>query len=605
MTIIVSNGSTLDIADGTGLTLLADGTVASGGLLHGAGTIVGNFTLLNQGTISADVPGPPLAINVGTLTNEGVIFADGGPISVQSSVTVTNLSNGVLTGGVWAASGDGLLTLLTGQVITNDATIILVGTASGFDGFDTIGGTLQPLENSLTTIGASGELALLNGRNFQAANSLVADGTIALGGGTLSMPGHDLTIGATGTIFGFGTIDPGTPVNVIGTIEAQGGTLTLPGVGNVTGPGILQSDVGASLALQAFGSYAEDIVNNGTIDAVFGGATGILGIAGAYSGTGSFLIQGGPDSADRVILELPSTVSADVAFDTNFGELLLDNASSFNGTISGFNNSDTIVLSGLGNAQNATLTGNLLKLNGSGGVLQTITLDTGSLDYNSAIFSVTENLANTQATLKVSGVQAACFAAGTRIRTRDGDVPVERLKEGDVVRAHFGGMAPVVWVGHRHVDCRRHAEPAKVFPVRISAHAFGPGVPSRDVRLSPDHAVFLDDVLIPIKHLINGKTIVQEEADSVTYYHVELAEHDVLLADGMAAESYLENGNRADFDNASGPIALHPDFGSNRWEAFGCAPLIVAGQKLGAVLARLGAASSRRGASAGGARQTG
>ena len=52
-------------------------------------------------------------------------------------------------------------------------------------------------------------------------------------------------------------------------------------------------------------------------------------------------------------------------------------------------------------------------------------------------------------------------------------------------------------------------------------------------------------MLIPIKHLINGKTITQERADTVTYYHIELGEHDVLLADGMPAESYLENGDRA------------------------------------------------------------
>jgi hypothetical protein len=139
------------------------------------------------------------------------------------------------------------------------------------------------------------------------------------------------------------------------------------------------------------------------------------------------------------------------------------------------------------------------------------------------------------------------------------------------------------------VDCGRHSEPSKVWPVRVSAHAFGPRAPTRDLVLSPDHAVFVDGSLIPIKHLINGKTIVQERWDTVIYYHVELAEHDVLLAEGLPVESYLENGDRGVFDNAGGVIALYPDFGMRRWEAFGCAPLVLTGAKLDAVVARVNA----------------
>jgi len=136
------------------------------------------------------------------------------------------------------------------------------------------------------------------------------------------------------------------------------------------------------------------------------------------------------------------------------------------------------------------------------------------------------------------------------------------------------------------VNCLRHPEPSKVWPVLVCAHAFGPRVPVRDLWLSPDHAVFVDDALIPIKYLINGITIVQRKIDEVVYYHVELGEHDVLLAEGMHAESYLENGGRAGFDNASGLVSLHPDFGVRRWEALGCAPFVVTGAKLDAVKAR-------------------
>jgi collagen type I/II/III/V/XI/XXIV/XXVII alpha len=589
MTNIVNSGSTLTVTNPAGLTLTVSSTVAAGGLLDGSGTITGGgFLLLNLGTISADQPGGTLAINAATLTNQGTIFSNNELLNIGSSVVLTNLSGSTLTGGVWDVAGIGTLSVLTGEILTDNATITLNGTAAALKSGT---GTPVTIDNSLTTVGSSGVLNLLGGRSFHASNSLVVNGTLTMaGGGTLFAPTGGLTIGATGDLAGSGVIDPGTPLVDNGLIEAKGGTLTLPGRGSVSGSGTLQADAGASLVLQAFGgSYAGSIVNNGTIDAAFANLTGTLVMPGAYSGTGSFLIQGGFDGADRAILELPSGLSANVAFDTNFGELLLDAGATFNGTLSGFGNSDTIVLPGISNAAQGVLNGNVLDLETSGGsVVQALTLNTGSMDYSGASFTVTENIGNSQATVTASGVAAAsCYAAGTRIRTEAGEVPVEGLAVGDIVHAHFAGATPVVWLGHRHVNCRRHPEPANVWPVRVAAHAFGPRTPSRDLVLSPDHAVFVDHVLIPIKHLINGKTIIQEKVDTVTYYHVELGEHDVLLAEGLPAESYLENGDRGVFDNAGGVVSLHPDFGARRWEAFGCAPLVVTGAKLDAVVARV------------------
>ena len=57
----------------------------------------------------------------------------------------------------------------------------------------------------------------------------------------------------------------------------------------------------------------------------------------------------------------------------------------------------------------------------------------------------------------------------------------------------------------------------------------------------------------------------------------------------MPAESYLDTGDRANFEYGSGMVALHPDFGALRWEAEGCAPLIVTGPKLQAVRRRVNA----------------
>ena len=145
----------------------------------------------------------------------------------------------------------------------------------------------------------------------------------------------------------------------------------------------------------------------------------------------------------------------------------------------------------------------------------------------------------------------------------------------------------MVWVGRRHVDCARHPAPHKVLPILVSAHAFGRGVPHSDLYLSPDHAVYVDDVLIPIHHLVNDRTIRQVTVDHVTYFHIELAEHDILLAEGLTAESYLENGDRQSFDNGGGVVRLHPEFGARRWETAGCAPLVITGLTLRAVKDRL------------------
>jgi collagen type I/II/III/V/XI/XXIV/XXVII alpha len=584
MTVIVTSGSTLDVIP-PGLTITSDSTVAAGGLLEGSSTIAGAFSLVNFGTISANVASTVLNIATGGLTNQGTIVANNGTLIVQASVADTSFVGSTLTG-AWQASGAGAIELLSGQVVTDNGIITLDGAASVFDGFNA--GTLQPIENSLTMIGASGGLNLNAGRNFLDTTTLTVNGTLTIAGGTLAAP-QGILVGAGGVVSGFGTMDAGSPVQDNGTIVAANGTLVLPGAGSVLGLGVLQTNAGASMDLQAFGAYAEGIVNNGTIDAVFAGITGTLGFSGPYSGTGGFLIEGGGGSG-TTILELPGTISGNVAFDANSGgQLLLDAPSTFAGKVTGFGNGQTIVLGSLGNAQKATLTGNKLNLtNGGGGTIDTLTLDIGSLDYSTAVFSVKENVQNTQATLTVTGVQpAACFAAGTRIKTLTGEVLVEHLAVGDVIRTHFAGTAPMVWLGHRNVNCRRHPTPSQVWPVLVSAHAFGPRMPCRDLLLSPDHAVFVDDVLIPIKHLINGKSIVQQEVDEVTYYHVELSEHDVLLAEGMPAESYLENGDRAAFENSGGLIAMHPDFGMQRWEAFGCAPLVVAGPKLTAVAERV------------------
>ena len=185
-----------------------------------------------------------------------------------------------------------------------------------------------------------------------------------------------------------------------------------------------------------------------------------------------------------------------------------------------------------------------------------------------------------------------CFAAGTAISTPAGTCAVELLAAGDLVRTVSGEHRAIVWAGHRRVDLRRHANPELARPVCILAGAFGAAQPSTDLVVSPDHNLFVDGVLIPAKCLVNGLNVVELDVAAVTYHHIELATHDVVLANNMPAETYLDTGNRANFAGQDAML-VHPDFSTSpdlnffAWEAQGYARLVLVGPELDAVRAAL------------------
>jgi hypothetical protein len=153
-----------------------------------------------------------------------------------------------------------------------------------------------------------------------------------------------------------------------------------------------------------------------------------------------------------------------------------------------------------------------------------------------------------------------CFLAGTRIRTPEGDVPVEALSIGDFVMTADGRTAPVRWVGVQSV-VTLFADPLRTLPIRIAAGALAEGLPVRDLCVSPDHALMLDGVLVQAGALVNGMTIVRQTAmpERFTYYHVELDDHALILAEGVAAETFVDNVTRRRFDNFAEYAALYGD----------------------------------------------
>lgn len=331
-------------------------------------------------------------------------------------------------------------------------------------------------------------------------------------------------------------------------------------------------------------------------------------VTSAISG-GTGLIEVGGSAVAR----FTAAISADqtLVFTDGTGTLQLTNPGSFGATLTYFHGGNTIDLAGVIASQASWQAGTggepgALSIFNGATLLATLAI---AGDYSEATFNVSPDGAG-GSTITVTG-PAPCFAAGTRVLTPKGGVAVERLREGDVVVTVAGGKERIQWIGYRHVDCRRHWNPERVLPVRIAAHAFGQGRPRRPLLLSPDHSVFVEGVLIPIRFLVNEQTIRQIEMASVSYFHIELERHEVVLAEGLPVETYLETGGRDAFANAGGATHLHPDFAPDEarvamiWQSYGYAPLLGRNGELERTMRMLAIQAAMLGSEAGAHRRRG
>lgn len=155
----------------------------------------------------------------------------------------------------------------------------------------------------------------------------------------------------------------------------------------------------------------------------------------------------------------------------------------------------------------------------------------------------------------------SCFLPGTLISTVDGFRPVEALSVGDLVLTDHGPQ-PV-----RFVSCNT-GHPLTLLwsgtlPVRISAHAFGESGPTRDLLVTPGHAVLVDGHLVHASALVNGSTIVQTTIEDwydhqqISCYNIELETHRLIWAEGLQVESYFDILPRKFWDNYGEYMALY------------------------------------------------
>ena len=116
------------------------------------------------------------------------------------------------------------------------------------------------------------------------------------------------------------------------------------------------------------------------------------------------------------------------------------------------------------------------------------------------------------------------------------------------------GPKPVKWIGRQTLKRNKSAAwHPRVMPVRVSRFAIDDVTPHRDVCLSQWHSLFIDGVLVPARHLVNGRSIRFDEtalsSETLEYFHVELETHEVIFADGMPVESYMYAGGIVAWDN--------------------------------------------------------
>lgn len=141
--------------------------------------------------------------------------------------------------------------------------------------------------------------------------------------------------------------------------------------------------------------------------------------------------------------------------------------------------------------------------------------------------------------------QAACvsFTRGTRITLATGEQkPVQDLVIGDRILTRDDGARPLRWIGHSTQRAIGDFAPVLIRAGALNNH--------EDLRVSPDHRLFVyqradrvgvgrAELLVRARHLINNDTVVQDAGGFVDYYQLLFDTHQIIYAEGIAAETLL------------------------------------------------------------------
>ncbi len=169
-------------------------------------------------------------------------------------------------------------------------------------------------------------------------------------------------------------------------------------------------------------------------------------------------------------------------------------------------------------------------------------------------------------------IEVACFTQGSLIATPRGELPVERLQPGDRVFTRDNGSQDLLWVGRRSFDWPVLRANPHLQPVLIRRDALGPGMPSRDLYVSPNHRMLVidghgEELLVAAKELVGSPGVIAVEPMGITYLHLLFDAHEIVLSDGAWSESFqpsdfalgtFGNGTRNEI------LTLFPDLGQDQ-----------------------------------------
>ncbi|MGB7244628.1 MAG: Hint domain-containing protein [Sulfitobacter sp.] len=152
-----------------------------------------------------------------------------------------------------------------------------------------------------------------------------------------------------------------------------------------------------------------------------------------------------------------------------------------------------------------------------------------------------------------NNVQTApvCFVAGTMIDTLRGPRPIESIRAGDRVLTLDHGAQPVLWSMRNKVPVEKLIQRPNFRPIIIPSDALAPGIPKTELRISPQHRIMLrskiaqrlfsaPEILVGAKKLVgNGGIRHCSEMQTVEYYHILCARHEIVFANSTPTETML------------------------------------------------------------------
>ncbi|MFB9870118.1 Hint domain-containing protein [Acetobacter farinalis] len=548
----VTSTGVLNVQSGgvaSGETVYGHETIFSGGTGSGGTVLSGGMVTISGGTTNGLTVGASgiLAVSAGSATG---ILVSGAAASAGTWTASSLISGATVLSGGYLGDGQGVLSAVT---VGNGGTARVVAAGSAYNVTVSSGGTYLVsgggLTRGTTTIASGG---ILNGATDGILSGTVTDagllsgGVVASGGVVNVVPGgsaNTVTVGSSGMLTVVSATVANTTVQSGGSVTASSGSV-LSGSTMVSAGGMVSMTSGATM-----GSGANIWLRDG-------------GSATIWNNAGGTIVMDGSTNTGLVVSGLSN------------GGTLSTVISGFDGTSAG--NSDGIELAGVTAADvkpngvsypdNNHVT--LALTNG-----QTITMNivgVGTYGY----------------TLGTAGdgdlVFEVCFLAGSMIRTPSGDVAVEELRIGDTVmtwdwKAQTAAERPVVWAGRKSMQVKAgRADDEAGYPVRILKDALADGVPSQDLLVTPEHCLFFEDKFVPVRMLVNGRSIVYDRSiTSYDYFHIETEEHAVIWANDTRTESYLDTGNRAVFSQDGSLVRLVPQGEPKSWETDGAARLTV------------------------------